>query len=301
MAGKSKRKTPSKKTPVETLSQQNKKEGEQLKRKNPILITKPIVLGNFAVGIKKKDGDQTWCKWVCYVRGLTLDDDLSYISQITFHLHESFSPPQETITKAPFEVEKEGWGQFPLRIEIHFHESSGLQPLSLDYDLQLPAESQKKKKKPCVYEKYEELLFYDPTEKFEQLLRENTEQVQNSVKKIKLSTEMELKNADLSESEQEVSPLTSKKPSEDISSAPSNSTTTNRLSIASMIEQYATIIKEENSLKALNELSEKLKEKIKEKEDPSFIKTESSRTKTKKSKKQTKKESSDEDDSDYVD
>src|SRR3989338_3367552 len=161
MAGKSKKKTPKKSS---TNSSESKKEIE-LKRKNTILITKPIVLGNYAIGIKKKDADQMWCKWVCYVRGLTFEDNLDYISKIIFRLHESFDPPLETITKPPFEVEKEGWGQFPLNIEIHFHESSGLPPLLLEYDLQLPGESQKKKRKPCVYEKYEELLFYDPTEK----------------------------------------------------------------------------------------------------------------------------------------
>ncbi|KAG2374420.1 hypothetical protein C9374_010704 [Naegleria lovaniensis] len=298
----SKKKTPTKKK----NSQKRKSSSDQTsgsKRKHPILITKPIILGNYAIGLKKKDTERLWCKWVCYVRGLVLDDDLNYISKVVFHLHETFNPPVVTITKPPFETEQEGWGQFPLFIDIHFHSSSGLDPIRLQYDLKLPSDNAIKKRKPFVSEQYEELLFYDPNEQFEQILKTNTENVKNTIKKIKTATEASLKH----ESDSDDDNITSERKSGATTTSVVE-TSSFRPSVSAQIEQHAPILKEEASLKAITEMAEKLKEQIREREQPSMgsgSKSESSsRSKSKKSKsnkKLSKKDSDDdEDDDDYV-
>ena len=291
----------------------SEKKSSGTKRKNPILIVKPFIVGNYAVGIKKKESEnRNWCKWICYIRGLTLDDDLSYISKVEFHLHETFNPPREVKLKPPFEIEKEGWGEFPLLIDIHFHPSSGLEHVQINYHLKLPPDSAVKKRKPQIFEKYDEFTFYDPNPEFEQILRANSEHVQNNIKKIKQVTEENMPNESDDDSGSENPPKKNK-----ASPAPSTSTdekkptssSSVRLSIAPNIEQSSSVMKEENSLKMVSEMAEKLKEMIKQLEDPSSVtssgKGSKSRSKTKKSKKITKKQQqesdSDEDDDDYVD
>ncbi|KAF0973870.1 hypothetical protein FDP41_007257 [Naegleria fowleri] len=301
----SKKKTPTKKSHKRKSSSSDQTSGS--KRKHPILITKPIILGNYAIGLKKKDTERLWCKWVCYVRGLILDDDLNYISKVVFHLHETFNPPVVTVTKPPFEIEQEGWGQFPLLIDIHFHASSGLDPIHLQYDLKLPSDNAIKKRKPFVSEQYEELLFYDPTEQFEQILKINAENVKNIIKKIKTATEASLKNESDSDNDESTS---DKKSGAGSVTTNSMETSSFRPSVSAQIEQHAPILKEETSLKAITEMAEKLREQIKEREQPSTgtatSKSESgSRSskskKSKSNKKSNKKESDDEDDDDYVD
>ncbi|KAL9657248.1 hypothetical protein ABK040_011470 [Willaertia magna] len=201
------------------------------KRKTGLLITKPIIYGNYSISQPKKNSEYDWCKWICYVRGLSFDDDLSFIHKVEFHLHETFDNPIRTITKPPFELEEIGWGEFSIRIMIYFHPSSGEEPVELLHNLKLPpsaSSSNNKKKKPLITEHYEEILFWEPNEKFENVLLKHSEKLK------KICLKKDLKSEDESV----------------------------RLSICSAIEQYAPIMKEEVCYNSILEGVEKVKEQI---------------------------------------
>jgi hypothetical protein len=87
-------------------------------------------------------------------------------------LHESFESPVRHIDTPPFQVEEKGWGEFTIGMSISFHDAS-LKPVDVHHFLKLfpdqnspqyalPVEN----RRPVVLEKYDELLFVDPTEDF---------------------------------------------------------------------------------------------------------------------------------------
>ncbi|KAJ1720530.1 transcription factor TFIIF complex subunit Tfg3 [Coemansia erecta] len=67
-------------------------------------------------------------RWACRLEegrsGFSLPKQLPYVKKVEFGLHDTFKDPHRVVTRAPFSVIEEGWGEFDLDIIVHFHHSS---------------------------------------------------------------------------------------------------------------------------------------------------------------------------------
>mmetsp|Transcript_15760 Transcript_15760/g.23080 ORF Transcript_15760/g.23080 Transcript_15760/m.23080 type:complete len:231 (-) Transcript_15760:140-832(-) len=155
-----------------------------MKRSN--FVSCPIIHGSVARFIDKttNNSDSTH-KWTIYVRGPSVDDDISsFVSKVVFLLHPSFDCPVREVLKSPFEISELGWGEFEVGIRIYFHDASE-QPVDLVHFLKLyavgPAGNQLyadttvynnfntngvKRAPAVVSEAYDEIVFADPSPSF---------------------------------------------------------------------------------------------------------------------------------------
>ena len=100
------------------------------------------------------------------------DEDISYyVKKVVFHLHPSFPEPVKTIEKFPFEIHQTGWGEFDIAIKIFFVDPSE-RPVEIMHALKLHPEPGQaaSTKKPVVSERYDEIVFSEPTEHFAMIL-----------------------------------------------------------------------------------------------------------------------------------
>jgi len=71
-------------------------------------------------------------EWTLYVRGT----DLAFVDKVVFNIHHSFTPNVITVTNAPFEITRKGWGFFNTKVEIHYKPGMGPQnPTSVIHEL----------------------------------------------------------------------------------------------------------------------------------------------------------------------
>lgn len=71
----------------------------------------------------ENEEDNSTHKWMVYVRGPKESPDVNHIiKKIIFYLHPSYKPNDVVeVTESPFHLSRRGWGEFPLRIQIHFN------------------------------------------------------------------------------------------------------------------------------------------------------------------------------------
>ncbi|XP_014236410.1 uncharacterized protein LOC106658802 [Trichogramma pretiosum] len=138
---------------LEEESKKKEKNAEiikQLIKKNssvPDLISKQkmkkyIVVGNVSkwIGEKIREDDPTH-KWIVYVTDANKDPNsveiAQYISKVRFFLHQTYKPYDVIdITSPPFLLSRHGWGEFDMRIQIHF--SNGInKPVNIIHQLKL--------------------------------------------------------------------------------------------------------------------------------------------------------------------
>jgi YEATS domain-containing protein 4 len=105
------------------------------------------------------------------------EQDLSFmIKKVEFQIHESFPEHLITIEESPFEIHNAGYGAFPITITIYFQDPYE-RPLEYTHWLKISADevtenvrSQQKKLAPVIFEKYNEVTFFEPTEEFLDIL-----------------------------------------------------------------------------------------------------------------------------------
>jgi YEATS domain-containing protein 4 len=145
-------------------------------------VLAPIVYGSAAFYLGKKGEQTSTHRWTLFIRGPN-DEDLSvFVSKVAFSLHESFAEPVRIIEKPPFEVTELGWGEFAAKIRIFFKDPEE-QPIDVAHTIKLypehmgtPHSAQHQQalantmKKPVMSEKYDEIVFTEPTEKFRNML-----------------------------------------------------------------------------------------------------------------------------------
>eukprot|EP00954_Amorphochlora_amoebiformis_P030174 1394277-Amorphochlora_amoeboformis.AAC.2 len=68
--------------------------GPEANMRTNVTIEKPFVYGSAAIALNKAEitGPNTH-RWTVYVRGLQNEDLSTYISKVSFQLHESFKDP----------------------------------------------------------------------------------------------------------------------------------------------------------------------------------------------------------------
>mmetsp|Transcript_33657 Transcript_33657/g.51946 ORF Transcript_33657/g.51946 Transcript_33657/m.51946 type:complete len:112 (+) Transcript_33657:210-545(+) len=109
------------------------------------------------------------------------EQDLSFlIKKVEFSIHESFPESLITVTEAPFEIHNAGYGEFPISITIYFQDPHE-RPLEYTHPLKIDLNAEginevktaQKKNAPIIFEKFNEITFYEPTEQFYEVLKAN--------------------------------------------------------------------------------------------------------------------------------
>uniref|UniRef100_A0A1A7YJJ0 YEATS domain-containing protein 2 n=1 Tax=Iconisemion striatum TaxID=60296 RepID=A0A1A7YJJ0_9TELE len=93
-----------------------------------LYVKKTIVVGNVSRYIppdKREENDQSTHKWMVYVRGSRKEPSIDhFVKKVWFFLHPSYKPNDLVeISEPPFHLTRRGWGEFPVRIQIHFKDS----------------------------------------------------------------------------------------------------------------------------------------------------------------------------------
>ncbi|XP_056277015.1 YEATS domain-containing protein 2 isoform X2 [Pseudoliparis swirei] len=89
---------------------------------------KTIVVGNVSRYIppdKREENDQSTHKWMVYVRGSRREPSIDhFVKKVWFFLHPSYKPNDLVeVSEPPFHLTRRGWGEFPVRIQIHFKDT----------------------------------------------------------------------------------------------------------------------------------------------------------------------------------
>ncbi|XP_017004853.2 uncharacterized protein D12 [Drosophila takahashii] len=82
---------------------------------------------------KTTNGQALIYKWLVYVQGKGLPQPLgTYIKKVRFHLHHSYRPNDIVdVHSPPFQLNRRGWGEFPMRIQLFFQDHLQQKPVQL--------------------------------------------------------------------------------------------------------------------------------------------------------------------------
>ncbi|XP_059165902.1 YEATS domain-containing protein 2-like [Physella acuta] len=91
-------------------------------------IKRKIIVGNISKYIPvdhREANDMSSHKWMMYVRGPRSDPDIShFVKKVWFFLHHSYKPNDLVeVSSPPFHLTRRGWGEFPVRVQLHFIDS----------------------------------------------------------------------------------------------------------------------------------------------------------------------------------
>ncbi|XP_038048877.1 YEATS domain-containing protein 2-like [Patiria miniata] len=105
-------------------------------------VKKRIIVGNVSKYIppeNREDSDPSTHKWMVYVRGPPEEPRIDhFVKRIWFFLHPSYRPNDLVeVKEPPFHLTRRGWGEFPIRIQLHFLDPRNkkvdiIHPLKLD-------------------------------------------------------------------------------------------------------------------------------------------------------------------------
>ncbi|XP_053316118.1 YEATS domain-containing protein 2 [Spea bombifrons] len=112
---------------AENIDQQNE-EFARAEDANRRFVKKTIVVGNVSKYIppdKREENDQSTHKWMVYVRGSRKEPSIDhFVKKVWFFLHPSYKPNDLVeVREPPFHLTRRGWGEFPVRVQIHFKDS----------------------------------------------------------------------------------------------------------------------------------------------------------------------------------
>ncbi|XP_034295693.1 YEATS domain-containing protein 2 [Pantherophis guttatus] len=93
-----------------------------------LYVKKTIVVGNVSKYIppdKREENDQSTHKWMVYVRGSRREPSIDhFVKKVWFFLHPSYKPNDLVeVREPPFHLTRRGWGEFPVRVQIHFKDN----------------------------------------------------------------------------------------------------------------------------------------------------------------------------------
>ncbi len=144
-------------------------------------ICVPIAYGSIAFQLKKPDSNNNTHQWTLYLRGPNNEDLSAGIAKVVFQLHPSFPQPVREMTAPPFEVTERGWGEFEATIRIVWRDV-GEKAMVLTHLIKLypplvpnAVPDNSKDPDPVINEKYDEVVFTDPTETFHSQLMQSGE------------------------------------------------------------------------------------------------------------------------------
>lgn len=87
-------------------------------------------------------------KWSLCVRaqtnGGTYSEYVPILDEVTFNLHATFDEPQRVVTRSPFRVEEQGWGEFDIPVVLRFKSGSQIETSTIQVPLRFPHADNKK-------------------------------------------------------------------------------------------------------------------------------------------------------------
>ncbi|XP_013778799.1 YEATS domain-containing protein 2-like [Limulus polyphemus] len=100
-----------------------------------------FVVGNVSRYIapdSRPESDKATHKWMVYVRGTKEHPDISgTVRKVLFFLHPSYRPNDLVeINSSPFQLIRRGWGEFPVRVQLHFWDTRN-RPVDVIHNLKL--------------------------------------------------------------------------------------------------------------------------------------------------------------------
>jgi len=109
-------------------------------RGNSHKVLKRIIVGNISKWIPPDwREDASSHKWTVYVRG-DKDENANistFVNKVRFFLHPSYCPNDIVeVTSYPFHLSRRGWGEFPLRVQLHFKNALN-KPMDIIHHLKL--------------------------------------------------------------------------------------------------------------------------------------------------------------------
>ncbi|XP_078034745.1 YEATS domain containing 2 homolog D12 [Augochlora pura] len=102
-------------------------------------VRKRIIIGNISKWIPPEwREDAASHKWTMYVRGNKDNPEIDdFVGKVRFFLHPSYRPNDVVeVTIPPFCLSRRGWGEFPLRVQLHF-KSTLNKPMDIIHHLKL--------------------------------------------------------------------------------------------------------------------------------------------------------------------
>lgn len=100
-----------------------------------------LVVGNTSKYIGDEEAELATSvthKWLVYVAAKTAIPVEKIVDRVRFFLHESYKPNDVVdVTSPPYQLAKRGWGEFPIRVQLHFHEHLLQKPLQIYHMLVL--------------------------------------------------------------------------------------------------------------------------------------------------------------------
>ncbi len=125
-------------------------------------LHRTVRFGSIAWSLGKKALPTKTHKWVVFVRG-PQNEPLRFVSKVEFHLHESFAQSVRTVAAAPFEVHETGWGEFEVKMVVHFVDPQE-EPVVLIHMLRLhPDMGRPATMAPVVAEQGDDIVFLSPS------------------------------------------------------------------------------------------------------------------------------------------
>ena len=159
--------------------QQQQHRPSEVSRLPNTTICVPIVYGSIAFQLKKPDSNNNTHQWTLYLRGPNNEDLSTGIAKVVFQLHPSFPQPVRELTAPPFEVTEKGWGEFEATIRIVWRDV-GEKAMVLTHVIKLypplapnALPDNTKDGQPVKHERYDEVVFTDPTETFHKQLMQS--------------------------------------------------------------------------------------------------------------------------------
>ncbi|XP_067134600.1 YEATS domain-containing protein 2 [Centruroides vittatus] len=109
--------------------------GVRLKRKLSIIVGN---VSKYIPADSRDENDQATHKWMVYVRGSKDNPHIeNVIKKVQFFLHPSYRPNDLVeVCDPPFHLTRRGWGEFPIRVQLHFHNQSN-KPVDIIHNLKL--------------------------------------------------------------------------------------------------------------------------------------------------------------------
>lgn len=109
-------------------------------RGNSHKIRKRIIVGNISKWIPPDwREDASSHKWTIYIRSdKDESDNISiFVNKVRFFLHPSYRPNDVVeVTSYPFHLSRRGWGEFPVRVQLHFKNALD-KPIDIIHHLKL--------------------------------------------------------------------------------------------------------------------------------------------------------------------
>ncbi|RKO84994.1 yeats family-domain-containing protein [Blyttiomyces helicus] len=127
---------PVKPPPVQSVSVSKSAEGSRF------YVKKRIIIGNVSryIPVGKRDAgmEKYQYKWMVYLHGPPLKKDVtSFVKKIRFYLHPDYRPYDVVdVNDPPFHLTRYGWGEFPVRLQVHFVDPRN-KPIDIIYILKL--------------------------------------------------------------------------------------------------------------------------------------------------------------------